>query len=311
MHRMTSLLALGLFLGLAPTGVYAQTQTDQPATPQVQTQEPAAQPDTQMKTEEPAQTDTQAQTPPADTGTQAQTPPADTGTQAETPPADTGTQQAEEPAVKTDTEQQAGQMPAQEAVITSQDDGTWLGSELMGATVYSPNDETIGDISDLIIAEDGMVKGVVIGVGGFLGIGQKDVAIPFDQIQWMSNQEVQASSNRNQGGESGTNTAGGVTVPSTATGGASQPATTGSTAAGGTGGMTGGTAPAGSTAGGGATAGSGSDPNTPARAMVKMTKADLQNAPEFRYSNDANRGNAGANNTNPPANANRPATAPQ
>ena len=46
------------------------------------------------------------------------------------------------------------------------------------------------------------------GVGGFLRIGQEAVAIPLDQVQWMSNQEVQASSNANQGGY-GTNTAGG------------------------------------------------------------------------------------------------------
>ena len=54
------------------------------------------------------------------------------------------------------------------------------------------------------------------------------------------------------------------------------------------------------------------DSNTPARAMVKMTKADLQNAPEFRYGNDANRGTTGAASTNPPpASANRPGNAPQ
>ena len=49
----------------------------------------------------------------------------------------------------------------------------------------------------------------------------------------------------------------------------------------------------------------------PARGMVRMTKADLQNAPEFRFNND-NRSNAsgGAAGTNPPANANRPANAP-
>jgi hypothetical protein len=47
--------------------------------------------------------------------------------------------------------------------------------------------------------------------------------------------------------------------------------------------------------------------------MVKMTKADLQNAPGFRYSGDANRGNTGAaGNTNPPsAGANRPGSTPQ
>jgi hypothetical protein len=121
------------------------------------------------------------------------------------------------------------------------------------------------------------------------------VAIPFDQVQWMSNQEVQASANATQ---RSTNTAD-TTVPSTATGGVGQPATTGSTAAGTTGspgaaGTLGGTGTAGTTAGAGTT-GSGSDANTPARAMVKMTKADLQNAPEFRYSSDANRAGAAGN----------------
>jgi hypothetical protein len=122
-------------------------------------------------------------------------------------------------------------------------------------------------------------------------------------VQWQSNQELQAS-NANQSGY-GTNTAGSVTTPTApSAGGANQPATTGSTAAGPTGspgaaGTLGGAGPAGSTAGAGTTA-AGSDPNTPARAMVKMTKADLQNAPEFRYSSDANQPGA-AGNTPPNA----------
>ncbi len=187
------------------------------------------------------------------------------------------------------------------------------GSRLMGIDVYGSDNQKIGDIDEVLVDRQGKIHGLVVGVGGFLGIGQKDVAIPFDQVQWMSNQEVQASSNVNQGA-SGTNTAGGVTVPGTATG--NQPATTGSTAAGTTGspgasGTMGGTATGGTTAGAGTTA-SGGDANTPARAMVKMTKADLQNAPEFRYSDTASRGTGAAGNTNPPpASANRPGNAPQ
>ena len=181
------------------------------------------------------------------------------------------------------------------------------GSQLMGIDVYGADNQKIGDIDEVLVDRQGKIHGLVVGVGGFLGIGQKDVAIPFDQVQWMSNQEVQASANTGQGGTN----RGDTTVPSTATGGAGQPTTTGSTAAGGAGGMTGGTAPAGGTgATAGAGAGAGSDPNMPARAMVKMTKADLQNAPEFRYANDQNR--AGAGNTNPPPqNVNTPGnTAP-
>ncbi len=175
----------------------------------------------------------------------------------------------------------------------------------MGIDVYGADNQKIGDIDEVLVDRQGKIHGLVVGVGGFLGIGQKDVAIPFDQVQWMSNQEVQASSNTNQGA-SGTNTAGGVTVPSTATGGmatGNQPATTGSTAAGTTGspgaaGTMGGAGTAGTTAAGG-TASGGNNDNMPARAMVKMTKADLQNAPEFRYSADANQAGS-AGNTNPP-----------
>jgi sporulation protein YlmC with PRC-barrel domain len=177
------------------------------------------------------------------------------------------------------------------------------GSQLMGIDVYGADNQKIGDIDEVLVDRQGKIHGLVVGVGGFLGIGQKDVAIPFDQVQWMSNQEVQASATTNQGGA---NTAG-TTVPSTATGGTAQPSTTGSTASGGTGGMTGGTAPAGGTAG---TTGAGSDPNMPARAMVKMTKADLQNAPEFRYANDQNRAGAAGNTNPPPQNVNTPGNTP-
>ncbi len=175
-------------------------------------------------------------------------------------------------------------------IMTQMPQDLMRGSKLMGVDVYGADNQKIGDIDEVLVDRQGKIHGFVVGVGGFLGIGQKDVAIPFDQVTWMSNQEVQAS-NASQSGTAASNTgaAGTATVPSTATGGMNQPATTGSTAGNGT-------AATGTTAG----AASGSDSNVPARAMVKMTKADLQNAPEFRYSNDANRSGA-AGNTNQPA----------
>lgn len=53
----------------------------------------------------------------------------------------------------------------------------WLASTLMGSTVYSGTDENLGKIVDILATDDGQVKAVVIGVGGFLGIGRKDVAV--------------------------------------------------------------------------------------------------------------------------------------
>jgi sporulation protein YlmC with PRC-barrel domain len=172
-------------------------------------------------------------------------------------------------------------------VMTQMPPGLMRGSQLMGIDVYGADNQKIGDIDEVLVDRQGKIHGLVVGVGGFLGIAQKDVAIPFDQVQWMSNQEIQASANANQGGARTADT----TVPSTATGGAGQPTSTGSTAAGGA-------------------AGAGNDPNTPARAMVKMTKADLQNTPEFRYANDQNRAGAAGNTNPPPQNVNTPGNTP-
>jgi len=184
-------------------------------------------------------------------------------------------------------------------VITQMPQDLMRSSKLMGVDVYGADNQKIGDIDEILVDRQGKIHGFVVGVGGFLGIGQKDVAIPFEQVQWLSIREVQAQNN--QGANTGaarTTTAGDVTRPGAPTAGG--PTATGST------GLTG-------PSGVAATTTAARDDNTPARAMVKMTKADLQNAPEFRYSNDARRGtDGGAGNTNPPpASVNRPGNAPQ
>jgi sporulation protein YlmC with PRC-barrel domain len=70
-------------------------------------------------------------------------------------------------------------------LITLQDKDTFLASDLTGATVYSPQDEAIGDVNDVIVSRDGKVDGIIVGVGGFLGVGEKDVAIKMSQVKMM------------------------------------------------------------------------------------------------------------------------------
>lgn len=53
---------------------------------------------------------------------------------------------------------------------------------LKGTTVYDANDEVVGEVGELILAEDGQVKEVIIDVGGFLGMGEKPVALMLDQL---------------------------------------------------------------------------------------------------------------------------------
>ena len=61
----------------------------------------------------------------------------------------------------------------------------YLASNLVGDNVYggaTTDSDRIGEINNLIVSSDGRVDGIVIGVGGFLGIGQKDVGVPFDNV---------------------------------------------------------------------------------------------------------------------------------
>ena len=63
-----------------------------------------------------------------------------------------------------------------------------LVTKIIGADVYdSAADDAakIGDVKDIVIANDGKVKYIVIGVGGFLGIGEKNVAYDFSKAEWV------------------------------------------------------------------------------------------------------------------------------
>jgi sporulation protein YlmC with PRC-barrel domain len=62
-----------------------------------------------------------------------------------------------------------------------------LASELIGKTVYNgagDDAENIGSVTDLVISSDGDVEALVVGVGGFLGLGRKDVALEYDVAEW-------------------------------------------------------------------------------------------------------------------------------
>ncbi|PSH68258.1 photosystem reaction center subunit H [Phyllobacterium brassicacearum] len=81
-----------------------------------------------------------------------------------------------------------GTMPAapDASAMTTASEGQILASGFLGKSVYSgdgDNAETIGKLNDLVIGPDGMVQAAVIGVGGFLGVGQKDVAVAPDQLK--------------------------------------------------------------------------------------------------------------------------------
>ncbi len=78
------------------------------------------------------------------------------------------------------------QQPADQAAPAARADG-YLATNLIGETVYNgtgDDAQNIGDVNDLVIDGEGNVQAVVVGVGGFLGMGEKNVALEFDAIDW-------------------------------------------------------------------------------------------------------------------------------
>lgn len=95
-----------------------------------------------------------------------------------------GTQQRSQeamPGAQGEQSQMQNQMQNKGYLSAAPADGTHA-SNLIGAEVKTTNDEEVGSVSDLIIDDKGQVVAIVVGVGGFLGMGEKDVAIGWDDV---------------------------------------------------------------------------------------------------------------------------------
>ena len=105
------------------------------------------------------------------------TPPAATQPPAATPPARTpGAPPARTPGAET---QMKSKAPTEEVK------GAWNARDFMRSRVYNMGGERIGDVNDILIDEDGRVTAIILGVGGFLGIGEKEVSMTQDQVKRM------------------------------------------------------------------------------------------------------------------------------
>jgi sporulation protein YlmC with PRC-barrel domain len=134
--------------------------------------------------------------------------------------------------------------------------GNWRASKVVGLNVYNEQNENVGSINDLLMDKSGSIKGAVISVGGFLGMGAHLVAVSFDKLKFSDQPVAYTSTSSNAPGASGA--AGGTKPPASTT-------TTGSAA----------TQQA-------ATA--KPNPWYPDHAMLNASKDELKNMPEFKYS---------------------------
>jgi sporulation protein YlmC with PRC-barrel domain len=158
MTRFLTTTALGLLLGLG-TAVAQQAPMDESASP------PAAMP------EQPADPPAMQSEPsgPSDISPDI----APEAPQAEAPQATESEESDASDAIKSGSAQ----------FLTEQEADDWLASDLIGKSVVNAENESIGTINDLVTDSNGEIAAVLIGVGGFLGLGEKDVAVSFKELK--------------------------------------------------------------------------------------------------------------------------------
>jgi len=157
-----------------------------------------------------------------------------------------------------------------------------MASKLIGTSVVSTNNEAIGDVNDVIVDRGGQAMAVVIGVGGFLGIGEKDVAVPFQALDFAAAPSQVSGTGASPNGAPATTGSTGSSQQDSASN--RQTATTGNTGN------------PGRSADAGAASSNTTEDGVPQRIVLKMTKAELQAAPTFRASGQ---GGSGTSSTPP------------
>jgi sporulation protein YlmC with PRC-barrel domain len=155
-------------------------------------------------------------------------------------------------------QQPAGDKPptaAATTTATTSASGDWRASKIAGLKVYNDANESVGSINDILMDKSGNIKLVVLGVGGFLGMGEHLVAVPFDKVKFV-NEPVAYSST-----SSATNPPGRPASPTTTTGAATDRPTTSTTT----------------------TTTTTTSKWYPDHAVFNATKDELKNMPEFKY----------------------------
>ena len=113
----------------------------------------------------------------------------------------------------------AGSALAQTATTTNAAPaGTmWRASKLIGVNVYNDKNEKLGDINELVLDKTGKIERVVIGVGGFLGMGEHDIAVTYDKLRFVNEPVRTTTSDAKTTTRETTTTGSGATTTTTTT----------------------------------------------------------------------------------------------
>ena len=136
---------------------------------------------------------------------------------------------------------------------TTSASGEWRASKMAGLKIYNDANESIGSINDLLMDKSGNVKIAVIGVGGFLGMGEHLVAVPYEKLKFVNEAVAYTGTSANPNAKPAATTTTGAAT------GTEKTTTTATTA-------------------------SSSSKWYPDHAVFNATKDELKNMPEFKYS---------------------------
>ena len=136
------------------------------------------------------------------------------------------------------------------STTTTTASGEWRASKMAGLKIYNDANENVGSINDLLMDKNGDVKIAVIGVGGFLGMGEHLVAVPYDKLKFVNEAVAYTGTGANPNARPATTTTTGAAT------GTEKTTTTATTS---------------------------SSKWYPDHAVFNATKDELKNMPEFKY----------------------------
>jgi sporulation protein YlmC with PRC-barrel domain len=174
--------------------------------------------------------------------------------------------------------------PSTAAATTSSDSssyqGNWRTSKMVGLSVYNDNNESIGSVNDLLADKSGNIKAVVIGVGGFLGVGEHLVAIPFDKVKWVTEPVAYTGTAGATGNRPASTTTTGAANPNAPAGSTSSTTPSSTTPS-----STASNSTTSSSSTSSSATSSKSNPWYPDHAVYNASKDELKGMPEFKYNN--------------------------
>ena len=152
---------------------------------------------------------------------------------------------AQSPSTSSDTTKNSPTTTMSDSSSKSSFQGSWRASKLVGLSVYNDKNESVGSISDMLTDKNGKIVAVVIGVGGFLGVGEHLVAVPFEKVKFSTEPVAYTGASNAPAKPGGSTTTTGAATSTTA---------------------------------------SKSNPWWPDHAIFNATKDELKAMPEFKYS---------------------------